>query len=283
MRITHVIRGDDHISNTPKQILFYEALGFKPPEFAHVPLILGADKSRMSKRHGATSIREYRQQGYLPQSLVNFISLLGWAPGGDPHTGAGREIISLKEIIKEFDIKNVKPVNAVFDIEKLNWMNGQYINVLKDEEFLELLMPELKQRGWINDSTDRKRLSKVAALFKERARTLNDFFDWSEYVFSDDIKYEEAAVNKRLKKPGVGKLLNEVKSAFSGLGNFSKESTEEAIRKIAEAMNIKAADIIHPVRVAVSGRLMGPGLFELLEVLGKDKVIKRLEAAKRLV
>ena len=215
--------------------------------------------------------------------MVNFISLLGWAPAGDPLTGAGREIISMDEIIKEFDIKNVKSVNAVFDIEKLNWMNGKYINAMPVEEFLKLLEPGLKEKGWISDKTDKKWLVKVAGLFKERARTLNDFFDWSEYVFSDEIKYEDAAVNKRLKKPGVGKLLDEVKSAFSGLGDFSKESSEEAVRKIAEGMNIKAADIIHPVRVAVSGRLMGPGLFELLEVLGKDKVIKRLEMAKKLV
>jgi glutamyl-tRNA synthetase len=270
MDITHVIRGDDHISNTPKQILFYEAFGFKQPQFGHVPLILGKDRSRMSKRHGATSIREYRDQGYLPQALVNFISLLGWAPGGD------REILSSKDIIKEFDIKNVKSVNAVFDIEKLNWMNGQYINKLSDQEFLDLLAPGLAERGWKCDL-------KTARLFKERARTLSDFFEWSEYVFSDQIKYEDAAVDKRLKKPGVDKLLDETKVAFSALKDFNKETTEEALRKIAERLGMKAADIIHPVRVAVSGRSMGPGLFELLELLGRDKVIKRLEAAKKLV
>jgi len=277
MGITHVIRGDDHISNTPKQIIFYDALGIKPPEFGHVPLILGKDRSRMSKRHGATSIREYRQAGYLPDAMVNFISLLGWAPGGN------KEILPLSEIVKEFDIKNVKSVNAVFDIEKLNWMNGQYINKLSPEEFLKLLLPELKARGWVNDSTDEKWLMRVAGLFKERARTLNDFFDWSEYVFKDEIKYGQEAVKKRINKPGVAELLDAIRLKFSGIKDFNKESAEEIVRKIAEENNIKAADIIHPVRVAVSGRLMGPGLFELLEVLGKDKVIKRLEAAKKLV
>ena len=277
MNITHVIRGDDHISNTPKQIIFYEALGIKAPEFGHLPLILGKDRSRMSKRHGATSIREYRQQGYLPEALVNFIALLGWAPGGD------REIISLKEIIKEFDIKNVKSVNAVFDIEKLNWMNGQYINKFSDDEFLNLLTSELKIKGWINESTDKAWLLKVAGLFKERARTLSDFFDWAEYVFCDDVKYDEEAVAKRLKKEGALKILNRIREKLSGLKDFTSVSTEEACRALADELKIKAADIIHPVRAAVSGRLMGPGLFELLEVLGKDKVIKRLETAKKIV
>ncbi len=283
MKITHVIRGDDHISNTPKQILFYEAFGFKPPEFGHVPLILGKDRSRMSKRHGATSIREYRQQGYLPQAMVNFISLLGWAPEADPHTGAGREILSLKDIVKEFDIKNVKSVNAVFDIEKLGWMNGQYINNLSNEEFLNMLLPELESRGWVNEATDKKWLLKAAALFKERARTLPDFFNWSEYVFCAEVKYDEAAVNKRLKKENSAKILEGISAAFKGVNDFTAASLEEACRRLAEELNIKAADIIHPVRVAVSGRQMGPGLFELLEVLGRDKVIKRLELAKKLV
>ena len=277
MGITHVIRGDDHISNTPKQILFYEVFGFNQPEFGHVPLILGKDKSRMSKRHGATSIRDYREMGYLPEAMVNFISLLGWAPGGD------REILKLEEMVKEFDIKNVKSVNAVFDIEKLNWMNGQYINKFTNEEFLNLLTPGLKAKGWINESTDKVWLLKVAGLFKERARTTIDFFDWADYVFVEDIKYEDEAVNKRLKKPGVSDILKSAKNKFSKLEDFTASLTEAACRELAEELKIKAADIIHPVRVAVSGRMMGPGLFELLEVLGKGKVLKRLEQAEKLV
>jgi len=274
MGITHVIRGDDHISNTPKQIIFYDALGFKAPEFGHVPLILGRDRSRMSKRHGATSIREYREAGYLPQAVVNFIALLGWSPEGN------REIVTLKEIIKEFDIKNVKSVNAVFDMEKLNWMNGQYINTFKDEELLNLLMPGLKERRWINESTDNL---KVVHLFKERVRTLADFFDWAEYVFKDEIKYNEEAVNKRLKKEGVANILKRAREKFGALKDFTAASIETACRELADELKIKAADIIHPVRVAVSGRSMGPGLFELLEVLGKDRVLKRLEHAQKLV
>ena len=270
MGITHVIRGDDHISNTPKQILFYEAFEFKQPGFGHVPLILGKDKSRMSKRHGATSIREYKEAGYLPQAMVNFISLLGWAPGND------REILNLDEIVKEFDIKNVKSVNAVFDIEKLTWMNGQYINKFTDEEFLKLLEPGLKERGWVCDL-------KTAHLFKERARTLSDFFDWASYVFTDEVKYEDEAVRKRIKKEGVENILKCVTEKLSALKDFNAATIEAACRELADELKIKAADIIHPVRVAVSGRAMGPGLFELLEVLGREKVLKRLELAKKLV
>jgi len=277
MQITHVIRGDDHISNTPKQILFYEALGFNLPEFGHVPLILGSDRSRMSKRYGATSIREYREQGYLPQAMVNFIALLGWSPGKD------REVLPIDEIIKEFDIKNAKSVNAVFDIEKLNWMNGQYINKFDNQELLDLLMPELKSRGWISDQTNKDWLLKVTGLFKERARTLVDFFDWSGYVFTDEIKYEEQAIKKRIKKEGVADILRSASERLTALKDFTAVSIEGACRELADEFKIKAADIIHPVRVAVSGRMMGPGLFELLEVLGRDKVLKRLEQVKKLV
>jgi len=277
MQITHVIRGDDHISNTPKQILFYEALGFNLPEFGHVPLILGSDRFRMSKRYGATSIREYREQGYLPQAMVNFIALLGWSPGKD------REVLPIDEIIKEFDIKNAKSVNAVFDIEKLNWMNGQYINKFDNQELLDLLMPELKSRGWISDQTNKDWLLKVTGLFKERARTLVDFFDWSGYVFTDEIKYEEQAIKKRIKKEGVADILRSASERLTALKDFTAVSIEGACRELADELKIKAADIIHPVRVAVSGRMMGPGLFELLEVLGRDKVLKRLEQVKKLV
>lgn len=277
MKITHVIRGGDHISNTPKQILLYEALGFKLPEFGHVPLILGKDRSRMSKRHGATSIMEYRQQGYLSQALVNFIALLGWAPGGD------REILSLKDIIKEFDIKNVKSVNAVFDIEKLNWMNGQYINKMQNEELLELLLLDFKQRWKIVDVADKKWLLKVISLFKERSNTLVDFTKWAEIIFDEEMKWDQDAVNKRLRIEKGGDILTNIIEKFSDIKDFTADTAETAVRESAEKMNIKAANIIHAVRVAVSGKLMGPGLFELLDVLGKDKVLKRLEQAKELL
>ena len=277
MGITHVIRGDDHISNTPKQIIFYEALGFKAPEFGHVPLILGRDRSRMSKRHGATSIREYREAGYLPQAVVNFIALLGWSPEGN------REIVTLKEIVKEFDIKNVKSVNAVFDIEKFSWMNSQYINSLKNEEFLQMLLPQLKEKKWVDDKTDKSWLLKVVGLYKERAKTLFDFCDWAGYVFTDEITYNEEAVKKCLRKEGVSEILIKMKEKLKALKEFNAENTEAACRQLAEELNIKAAAIIHPVRVAVSGVTVGPSLFELLNVLGREKVIKRLELAQKLV
>lgn len=277
MEISHVIRGDDHISNTPKQLVVYKALELKHPEFAHIPLILGKDRSRMSKRHGAASIREYRQQGFLPQALVNFITLLGWAPGED------REIMALEDIKKEFSLKDIRSANAVFDIDKLTWMNGQYIKEMSCEEFLDLLLPGLKNRGWVKEPINREWLLKVASLFRERARTLPDFFDQSEYIFVEEIKFDQKAVDKRLKKPKAPKVLEGITEKFSQLEDFNAKTAEEVCRELAQQMDVKAADIIHPVRVAVSGRMAGPGLFELLEVLGKETVAKRLELAKKLI
>jgi len=274
MKITHVIRGDDHISNTPKQILVYDALRFKKPKFAHIPLILGTDKSRMSKRHGATSIKEYKEQGFLSSALVNFISLLGWSPGGD------REIMSREEIIKEFSLKNINKAGAVFDIDKLTWMNSQYIANLSDGDFFNLLLPELKKHGWVKEGMDTEWLIKAAALFKVRTQKLNDFFDSAGYVFTDEIQYDQKAVDKRLKKEKVPQILKEILTRFSQLDIFDAKTTEDTCRKLADEMGIKPAEIIHPLRVAVSGRMAGPGLFELLETLGKDRVIKRLEDKK---
>ncbi len=279
MDITHIIRGDDHISNTPKQILFYKALKLKLPQFVHIPLILGTDKSRMSKRHGATSIREYKEQGFLHEALVNFIALLGWAPGGD------REIMALNDIIKEFSLENIKKAGGVFDVEKLKWMNGEYINKLTDEEFLDLVLLDLKQRELVREPIDKEWLLKVVALFKQRTQTLVDFLEWSEYVFmeAEEIRYGNEAIDKRLRKVNGLEILEKTKEKFFALSDFSTQTTETACRELAEEMKIKPAEIIHAVRVAVSGRMIGPSLFELLEVLGKEKVVKRLELAKGLL
>ena len=230
MDITHIIRGDDHISNTPKQILFYKALKLKLPQFVHIPLILGTDKSRMSKRHGATSIREYKEQGFLHEALVNFIALLGWAPGGD------REIMALNDIIKEFSLENIKKAGGVFDVEKLKWMNGEYINKLTDEEFLDLVLLDLKQRELVREPIDKEWLLKVVALFKQRTQTLVDFLEWSEYVFmeAEEIRYGNEAIDKRLRKVNGLEILEKTKEkqkAIEGLlpelNKIFHESREE--------------------------------------------------------
>ncbi len=271
MGITHVIRGDDHISNTPKQLLFYEAFGFKAPEFGHVPLILGKDRSRMSKRHGATSIREYKQAGYLPEALVNFISLLGWAPGND------REIMSVTDIIKEFDIKNVKSVNAVFDTDKLNWMNSEYIKAL-DVNTLTPLIKEFLDKEDL-EGLDELNLKKIVKLFTIRIKTLGEFKQEAGYFLKDKLEYDAGQLLKLAQRPAIKENLIKFRDTLSGLNEFTILNTEEALRNLAKELNISAGELIHPSRFILTGKTVGPGIFDVFELLGKDRVLKRFDRA----
>ncbi len=271
MGITHVIRGDDHISNTPKQLLFYEALGFKAPEFGHVPLILGKDRSRMSKRHGATSIREYKQTGYLPQALVNFITLLGWAPGDN------REIMPLTDIIKEFDIKNVKSVNAVFDTDKLNWMNSEYIKAL-DIDTLTILIKEFLDKEDL-EGIDELNLKKLVKLFTIRIKTLGEFKQEVSYFLNDKLEYDAGQLAKLSHRPNVKENLAKFRDTLLGLNEFTILNTEEVLRNLAKELNISAGELIHPSRFILTGRTVGPGIFDVFELLGKDRVLKRFANA----
>ncbi|MFH0838624.1 MAG: glutamate--tRNA ligase [Candidatus Omnitrophota bacterium] len=271
MGISHVIRGDDHISNTPKQILFYEALGFTMPEFAHAPLILGKDRSRMSKRHGATSIREYRQAGYLSQALVNFISLLGWAPGDN------KEIMPRDDIIKEFDIKNVKSVNAVFDVDKLNWMNSEHIKSL-DFDTLSFLMREFL------DTEELKKISaeqfkKLISLYTMRIHTLSQLKEEADYFFKEDLAYTQEGILRLAQKPRIKENLAKLRNALSHSDEFTVITTEEILRNLAKELNISAGELIHPSRFILTNKTMGPGIFDLFELLGKEKVLKRFDTA----
>lgn len=267
--ISHIIRGDDHISNTPKQIMLYEALGFALPKFAHIPLILGTDRSRLSKRHGATSLSEYKNQGYLKEALVNYIALLGWSPGDN------REILSLKEMVECFSLKRVGETGAVFDIEKLNWVNAEYIRRLSPDIFLDyvrgLLTPE-ENAIFANEY-----LSKILTLIQPRITKLNrEELLWHiGFYLNDNIEPDEKA-KKILEKEGVKERLAAVIEKFKQIDDFNIVSTEEAIRSLATKMQLKAADFIHPIRASVTGKTIGAGLFEILNVLGKEKVIQRL-------
>jgi len=271
--ITHIIRGEDHISNTPKQILLYQALGFDIPEFAHLPLILGQDRSRLSKRHGAVSVSEYRRQGFLPQALFNFLALLGWSPGDN------REILSKKELIKLFSLDRVNKSNAVFDIEKLKWMNKKYLKQVRDEEFKHqvvnyIMNPELKQK-FLQLSEDTK--EKIFKLLRPRISVYSEFEDFLTYILKNDYEFEREAVEKFLKTDKIKEILQEVKSRFQKLSEFSAEETEKVIRSLAEEKGIPAKDIIHPLRVVLTGRDISPPLFELMEIIGKANVLKRLD------
>ena len=270
MQITHIIRGDDHISNTPKQVMLYEALGFELPKFAHIPLILSKDGGRMSKRHGATSIFEYKNMGFLPEALVNYLSLMGWSPGNDV------EILPVDETIKLFDVKDVNKTGAIFDMDKLSWMNGQYIKSMDTDELSKRSEEYLKGKNVIDDRFDRDRWRGISAAYKERTRTLEDFVGVYKIFFSDEAEYDEKAVVKYLKKPNSKEIMNRCRSAIEACGKFDKASIEEAYRKLADELKVKAAELIHPTRVAISGKTVGAGLFDMMELLGREKVLKRL-------
>ena len=274
MGMTHVVRGDDHISNTPKQMLLYEALGAPVPKFAHVPLILGTDKKRLSKRHGATSVMEYEKLGYLPEAMFNFLSLLGWSPGaGD------REVFSRDELIPLFGLEGISGGNAVFNPEKLDWFNQQHIMRLAPDELARRLKPFFEAAGlWSDDLLGERQawFLAVLALLVPRAKRLTDFAPQAAFFFGDEIAYDEAAVAKHLKVEGAAAHLSALAAALAVLPEFDIASTEAALRGVAEARGIKAGALIHAVRVAVTGKTVSPGLFEVLTLVGRTRVHERL-------
>lgn len=277
MGITHVMRGSDHLSNTFKQILLYGALEVEPPAFVHFPLLLGADRAKISKRHGAVSITEYRAMGFLPQAMVNFLALLCWNPGDE------REVMSLDEIVKAFTLERVNRSAAVFDVQKLEWMNGQYISAASAEELLELVIPFWKEEGLIDDAivTERRDwLLRIVTLLKERARRLTDFVDLARYFFAEEFEYDPAGVEKHFRAEDAARRLARIRETLAGLADFSAETIEHALRGLADEMGVKAATLIHPTRLAVTGVQTGPGLFELLALVGQKKTLERLTRAR---
>jgi glutamyl-tRNA synthetase len=279
MKITHVVRGDDHISNTPKQILLYRALGAEVPKFAHVPLILGHDKKRLSKRHGATSVSEYARQGFLPEAMFNFLALLGWSPGGD------REIMTRDELIAAFSLEAISGGNAVFNTEKLDWFNQQHLFRLAPDELARRLKPWLEERGvWSDAYLDDRHawFFAVLELLKPRAKRLDEFVTLGWFFWSDAIEYDDTAVEKHLRAPDMDGHLQAVDAAITALENYAAPDIEAALRNTAEARGVKAASLIHAVRVAVTGKTVSPGLFDVLALLGRSRVHARFAAARRL-
>ena len=275
MRITHVIRGDDHISNTPKQILLYRALGAQTPEFAHLPLILGEDRKRLSKRHGAVSVLAYREQGYLPDAMFNFLTLLGWSPGDD------RQLISRTDLIEAFDLGGVGRSGAIFDLHKLEWMNGQYIMALDVADAAELLRPLLEPAGLWRDAFEndqRDWLRRLVALLQPRARTLPQMAEQARpYLIEDDaLEYEERAARKHLKGDTLTRDLRELEARLRKLDVWEPEALERELRGLAEQRGVAAGKVIHPLRLAVTGRGASPGIFDVLELLGRDRALARL-------
>ncbi len=272
MEISCVIRGEDHISNTPKQILIYEALGFKIPKFAHLPLILDPEGGRMSKRAGATAVTEYRDMGFLPEGVVNYLMLLGWSPGNN------QEVVPMEAALKNFSIKKINKAGAAFSMDKLTWINTQHIKQSETSKLTEMLIPVLKKAGYAPEAFDRQWLENVVHLFKPRMSTLIDFLDWAAFALKDDFTLDAEAKAQHLSqdKSKEFKLLAE---RLSSVSDFNIKTTEEAFRRLVEELGIKAGDLVHPVRVALTGKAVGPGLFDTMVVLGKDKTVTRLSRA----
>ena len=269
-QITHIIRGDDHISNTPKQILLYQALGFPLPAFAHLPLILAKEGGRMSKRKGATSITEYRQMGYLPQALVNFLMLLGWSPGEN------REIIDIKEAINLFDIKNVNKTAAVMDMDKLDWINNQYFKNEDPQKLTEAIIPMLIEKKYIDKANfDRDYILSLMKLFQPRLTVLNDFVDWADFFFLKNITIDPQAQKKFL-SDDLSKEFKLFVDRLDKLDKFDIAAIEASFRELVAELNIQAKALIHPTRVALTGKTIGPGLFEVIYYLGKERTKERL-------
>jgi len=273
MGITHVIRGDDHIENTFRHVALYRALGAEPPQFAHLPMIVNEQGRPYSKRDGAAYVGEFRRQGFLPEALFNYLALLGWSPGDD------REIMSREEMVKCFDLDRVRPSASRMDLQKLIWMNGEYIRSLPEEDYLAHFRRAVQEAGWRTDDEDYVR--RVAALLRERIKYFRQVAEQAVYFFRDDYPWDEKAVRKRCRVAEARRRLEECRELLSGADSFTAPVLEELVRKAAAERGLKPAVYIHLLRVAVSGTDRGPGLFELLEVLGRDRVMRRLARALR--
>src|SRR5262245_2391882 len=273
MGITDVIRGDDHISNTPRQLLIYDALGWETPRFAHVPMILGEDGSRLSKRHGATSVAAYRDMGYLPEALVNFLALLGWSYDGQ------RELFSLAELEEAFLLERVGSNPAVFNVEKLVWMNGQHMKRLSEDERVRRVEAFLSAQGHDLSSRSEAWRAALVRAIGDRLKTLADAERYGAFALRDELEVDPEAWAELREKPDVGPRLDELAKRLAGDPAFSLESLESATRKLAADLGIKAGDLMSAARVALTGRKVAPGLFEVMALLGRERAVARLQQA----
>ena len=276
-RISHVIRGDDHLSNTPKQILIYEAMGWPVPAFGHLPMILGSDGKRLSKRHGATAVGEYEEQGFLSPAMVNFLALLGWSPGDD------QEIMTVEELIDRFSMDRVLKKSAVFDTKKLDWLSGQYFNASSALELEPRLTFALEDAGLTTRAELEERWDwylGLIDLLKTRARRYPDLVDLARPFFSEEVEFDSDAVEKHwLKAPQeVLERLRTLRSRLDGI-EWNPEAVETMVRGYAEETSVGLGKVIHPLRVAVTGRQASPGIFEVLDFLGRERVFERLDRA----
>ena len=288
MRITHIIRGADHLSNTPKQVLLYGALGAEPPVFAHVPLILGPDRTRLSKRHGATSVGSYREEGFLAEAFRNFLALLGWSPP------EGKEILSREELIEAFSLEGIGRANAVFNFhendprhwtdDKALWMNAEYIRTMPLAELMPMVKSELRaERLWREeyDDDEREWFVKAVDLIRQRFFTLKDFSSQGRAYFSEDFDFDEAAVRKNiLKEPRLKELLPQLADRIETVDPFRAQNAEAALRAFAEESGMKAGLFINASRTMLTGQAVGPSMFDVFEIMGRDVSAMRLRSRR---
>lgn len=274
MHITHVIRAEEHLSNTPRQLVIYKALGFEAPKFAHVSLILGADKKKMSKRHGATSVQQYRDMGYLPDALVNFLALLGWTPDGD------QEIFSRDELIEQFTLDRVAKNPAVFDIEKLNWINFHYMKQLDEDQLYAVCLPHLQKAGYASETPDEKEaawLKSVCAAMREHVQYGAQIVDAAKVFFTDDYAPENEETAAVLKEETVPSVLKMFRDELAALDDVTPDTVQPLFKKIQKGLKVKGKFVYMPIRVAVTGVMHGPDLNVIVALMGRDKVLARLD------
>src|SRR5437899_2496542 len=269
MKISHVIRGEDHLSNTPKHIEIFRALGVSPPNYAHIPLILNRDGSKMSKRDAGAAVSTYIDQGYAPEAVRNYLCLLGLSPKDN------REKIDIEEDVKLFELEKINRRNAAFDLHKCFWLNGQYVAQMSLDRFIELARPFL-ERAKIDISND-KYLREVLAIVKEKNKIFIDDSDWTSNFFSDNIVFDSEAVKKVFDKSEAASRLKALHEEFGRLDKWNLAALESTLKSLAQALGCKTGDLVHPARVAVSGRSVGPSLYHMLEVMGKERVLKRFD------
>lgn len=270
MGITHVVRGDDHLTNTPRQIPIFEALGFAVPRFGHLPMILGSDKTRLSKRHGATSIMSYKDMGYLPDAMVNYLVRLGWSHGD-------QELFTRQELIEKFSWDHVQTSAAVFNPDKLLWLNAEYIKTSPPGQVAQALVPLLEQAGLKQEveAVSGEWLAQLVVLVKERAKTLIEMVDWVRPYFGQTVTFDEEAAKKFL-TPAIAPALSKLIARLEAFQAYSKLEWESSFKQLVQEEGMKMGQLAQPVRVALTGRAASPGLFEVMEVLGRDRTLFRL-------
>src|ERR1700730_13641228 len=269
MKISHVIRGEDHLSNTPKHVELYKALEAPPPRFAHIPLILNQDGSKMSKRDEGASVATYIEQGYAPEAVRNYLCLLGWSPKDN------REKIDIAEVVKLFELEKINRRNAAFDLNKCFWLNGQYVAQMSLDRFIELARPFLEKAKI--DISDEKYMREVLAIVKEKIKLFKDVPEWTGYFFTEEYEFDPEAVKKVFGKPEAAAHLRALRDESARIDKWNLETLESTLKSLAQKLGCKTGDLVHPARVAVSGRSVGPSLYHMLEVMGKERVLARFD------